>query len=707
MTERGGDKQSEREADGGCEGDLLRARWRELAEESLKGRPLSRLTRESEPGVEIEPLYWGSHEPSAACRESDALRPGGSSLCARLDQGGWREGRALALEAVEGGAAALAVRWGGAGDEGLRLPHQGAVEALLAPLWLEGLPIYLEPGEASVEKASLFLSALDRRVKAERPAPALVSLGLDPIGGLLRRGVAREPVVRTVAHGLELSAAWGAPSWLRLFEVDEGIAHEAGADEAQGLSLALASAVEYLRLIEATGSPLSALAPFTFHLRLDARIFHSLAKIRAFRQLWSRVAGSAGLRETSPRIRCSLSARSLSEVDPWVNLLRGTAVSFAALTGGVEAYEPPRFDLLIGGGGPLGRRLSRNTGLLLAEEGQLGRVADPAGGAAFIESLTAQLAAQSWSLFQEIEAAGGALAALRSGAPQRAIEGAARRREEAIRYGRQPLTGISAFPLLGERLPEPAPLPLAAPGEEAMSAPAAPAPAPLSGALSTPRSLREAVQQALTEGDWLSPWRAALPHHDLKALWLARRGEVGEAPIEALTPWRQGELFESLRAHGEEVRQLGHPAALTMLCFGPLAHYGARATFAENALAAGGIGVERILIEEGTLAAHLASLPAAPAPLIFCASEYSSDGPAHRACAALTALSPRKYWTVGAPEEPDTWETLGWEGAIQRGVDLPALLAALWSALDALTERREEDLLAPENTPPAVPLGSR
>ena len=74
MTEREGEKQSE--------GGALQARWRAIAEESLKGRPLAKLIRESEPGVEVEPLYWGSVEPSAMCRQSDALRPGGSSLCA-------------------------------------------------------------------------------------------------------------------------------------------------------------------------------------------------------------------------------------------------------------------------------------------------------------------------------------------------------------------------------------------------------------------------------------------------------------------------------------------------------------------------------------------------------------------------------------------------------------------------------------------------
>ena len=76
---------SDREGEKRSEGEQLQARWRAIAEESLKGRPLAKLTRESEPGVEVDPLYWGSVDPPEQRRQSDALRPGGSSLCARLD----------------------------------------------------------------------------------------------------------------------------------------------------------------------------------------------------------------------------------------------------------------------------------------------------------------------------------------------------------------------------------------------------------------------------------------------------------------------------------------------------------------------------------------------------------------------------------------------------------------------------------------------
>ncbi|MEE2644821.1 MAG: methylmalonyl-CoA mutase family protein, partial [Myxococcota bacterium] len=353
----------------------LRERWRETAEASLKGAPLSTLNRESEPGLLIEPLYWGSTAPPESRRGSDAGRAGGSTLCARIDRGDWRGAQKLAMEAVEGGAAGLVIAWGGAGEEGVRLPHAAAVDQLLTPLWLEGLPLYIEPGRAPLEKASILMSALSSRSTRGAAPPALISLGIDPLGGLTRDGLWREPIGRLIRHSQELSERWGAAPWLRLFEVDEGVAHEAGADEAQGLAFTLSVALEYLRQIEAAGGMLDQIAPFTFHLRVDPRPFHAIAKLRAFRQLWARVSGVAGLAEVRAALRVSLSARSVSAVDPWVNLLRGTVSSFAALTAGVEAYEVPRFDLHYGAG-PLGRRLSRNTGLILAEEGQLGRVED-------------------------------------------------------------------------------------------------------------------------------------------------------------------------------------------------------------------------------------------------------------------------------------------------------------------------------------------
>ena len=101
--------------------------------------------------------------------------------------------------------------------------------------------------------------------------------------------------------------------------------------------------------------------------------------------------------------------------DPYVNLLRGTVAGFAAGVGGADAVTVPPFDAALGASTPFSRRIARNTQSLLVMEAHLARVIDPAGGSWFVESLTDALARAAWAFFQELEAAGGVVAALDSG----------------------------------------------------------------------------------------------------------------------------------------------------------------------------------------------------------------------------------------------------------------------------------------------------
>ena len=197
-----------------------------------------------------------------------------------------------------------------------------------------------------------------------------------------------------------------------------------------------------------------------FRLAADADQFLTIAKFRALRKLFARVEQACGLQPEPIFISAETAWRMMTQRDPWVNVLRTTMAAFAAGLGGADSVTVLPFTAALGLPDAFARRLARNTQLILLEEANLAKVADPAAGSGGLEALTQQLCAAAWSLFQEIEAAGGAYAALESGLIQRKVAATRAERESAVARGRDPLTGTSEFPDIHE-LPvtvlEPAP----------------------------------------------------------------------------------------------------------------------------------------------------------------------------------------------------------------------------------------------------------
>ena len=203
---------------------------------------------------------------------------------------------------------------------------------------------------------------------------------------------------------------------------DGRVIHDAGGSEAQELAYVLAVAVAYLRVLEASGIALDdARRMVFFRLAADADQFLTLAKFRALRKLWARVEEACGLPPGPAFVAADTAWRMMTRRDPWVNLLRTTMAVFAAGLGGANSITVLPFTAARGLPDRFARRLARNTQLILLEESNLAKVADPAAGAGGIEDLTDQLCGAAWALFQEIEAAGGAAAALEGGLIQRKV----------------------------------------------------------------------------------------------------------------------------------------------------------------------------------------------------------------------------------------------------------------------------------------------
>jgi len=200
-------------------------------------------------------------------------------------------------------------------------------------------------------------------------------------------------------------------------------------------------------------------------LAADADLFLSIAKLRAARSLMARVAEACGAGEAAGALHltASTSERMMAKRDPWVNMLRTTVACAGAVFGGADAISVLPFTWALGKPDRFAHRIARNTQLVLMEESALGRVADPAHGAWFIEQLTSDLAQKAWTLFQSIEAEGGMAPALAAGFIQDEIGKVAAERADRLAHGASELTGISAFPRLAADGVDVAPHPPVAP----------------------------------------------------------------------------------------------------------------------------------------------------------------------------------------------------------------------------------------------------
>lgn len=348
------------------------------------------------------------------------------------------------LLALTDGTSALEVRTGAGG-----VPTD-QLDRVFEGVFLDLVPVILDAG-ADLAGAADQLLTLVEPFDADQRARLSIDLGADPLTAPLsgRAAAAEADVVATAAK------LTGYDGGVRAVTVDAAALHNLGASASLELAGALAAGVAYLRLLTESGlSAADALRQLSFRFAADDDQFATIAKLRAARRLWARVAEVVGAPDSgAATIHAVTSKAMMSQRDPWVNMLRTTLAAFAAGVGGADTVLVETFDAAIDGGLPgtavtFSRRMARNTQLLLLEESHLGRVVDPSGGSWFVEDLTDQLAQQAWTKFQELESLGGFVAA-RDHLSAQIAEVAARRADD-IAHRRTALTGVNEFPNLAE-----------------------------------------------------------------------------------------------------------------------------------------------------------------------------------------------------------------------------------------------------------------
>src|SRR5947208_3557860 len=228
---------------------------------------------------------------------------------------------------------------------------------------------------------------------------------------------------------------------------------EAGATAVQELGFTLADGLEYARYMASRGSVDQFAGRFAFFFGIGMDFFMEVAKLRAARLLWARVMTDLGARKPESkmlRTHCQTSGVSLTEQDPYNNIVRTAYEALAAVLGGTQSLHTNSFDEAIALPSDFAARIARNTQLILAEETGVTHVIDPLGGSYYVEALTQSLANEAWKLIEEVEQLGGMTKAVESGMPKLRIEEAAARRQARVDRGDETIVGVNKYRLASE-----------------------------------------------------------------------------------------------------------------------------------------------------------------------------------------------------------------------------------------------------------------
>ena len=626
-----------------------RKQWEEEAGAQLRGGSLTKLQRTLVDGTVIAPLYHREDLIDHPLRDGvpgkapfhRGFAPAGCGvagwgIASSLSCSSANELGILLKEEVEQGATALRISLDPSGKRGsdtvektgsepgsFGVPIRTAEELrqALEGISLPHITLLLDGGAASPAALSLFLASLD---DATLTTPLDLHTLWDPLQADISTEYARSGVSVTEQLTLLSEAlAWftdhdtrksPAPNALppsatirpRVLGIDTTFIAEAGGGPVHELLWLGGALIEYLRSFESSGhSPHDIVAHAGAQLSAGPQFFVTTALFRAARIIVGTILREYGLDPATEHfpLHALCLSRPLSLLDLHTNSLRITAEVFGATMGGATTITAIPFDAIGGAPSSRGRRLARNTQLILRDEAQLNHVIDPAGGSWYLESLTEQLATKAWRLIQEIEGRGGIRRAVSEGFVQQLVSEAATRGEQEITSRRSVLVGVNQYPLPGETLSV-----FHAENTAITSLVGEESPSPISTApTDTSRSpftqWIERAREGATLGALMASARTAPP-----------------LPTPLLSPRRDALPFETLRA---QVTALSVRPRVTICAIGDAAALRARIDFCRDLLGLSGVFIEAP-VPVATLTEALGAFsPPFPHAVVLCAPDAS------------------------------------------------------------------------------------
>ncbi len=617
--------------------------WRALVEKDLAGAPFAkRLVTRTLEGIEILPLYtradlpgsvtgagWPGRAPFTRGAQGGEAAPGWDIRQEVTHPDPTLAGQEVRQELARG-ATSVQLALDPTGLTGVAVRSAADLDLALAGADLATARIALKAGARFVQASQQLREVWERRGVAAGEVRA--DLLADPVAAWIVKGGVPGGIAALLADMAALAAfcARETPR-VRAVKVAGCPFHDAGADDVQELAAILSGGLGYLKAMDAGGLDLTTAArQIHVCVAVDGQFFGDIAKLRALRTVWSRLIEASG---GAPESRCAhlharTSWRMMTARDPWVNLLRTTTAAFAAAVGGAEVVTVLPFDAAVNAPDDFSRRLARNVQIVLQQEAHLGRVLDPAGGCWHLEARTAALAERAWSLFQELEGRGGLVACLRDGWFQARIAATRQARARDVATRRIPLTGVSEYPQLDERTV------------------ARPRPAPPAGAPATRAPLQDTI-----------------------------------AP---LTAARLAEPFEAMRdAADRHLAATGARPRAFLANLGCPAQHAARAAFARNLLAAGGIEAEGEDGYDDPVALAAAWRRSGCRLAVICSTDevYAERLPA--AAAALKSAGAAMVVVAGRLGDHEAaWRAAGVDRVIHLGCDVLETLGVLLDGLE-------------------------
>lgn len=655
--------------------------WLKLIDKVLAGAPFDKkLVSRTYDGIAIQPLY------TKADWSADTGFPGGApytrgTTVLGTSQTGWdirqshghpdpEVANAQILEDLEGGVTSINLKTDPTGENGVAIRSLKDFETVLKGVYLDLAPIVLEPNGPSLPLSAAFMQMLTAR--GLKPEQFRGNFGADPLASFANTGkliVDMDTVLARMADTAGYTAAHFPHA--RALNAKSIVYHSAGAAEAQELACVMATAIEYLRATSKAGIEIdTACGQIAFTLAADADLFMTVAKIRAARKLWGRIAEACG---ASPEKRVApitavTAPRMMSKRDPWVNMLRTTVACFGAGIAGADAVTVLPFDSSLGHPRELGRRIARNTQIVLQEETGANKVVDAAGGAYLFETLTDSVANAAWAFMQEIEKQGGMAQALTNGFVASKIAAVQSERAKNLSRRKDALTGVSEFPNIHE-----SPLEADHPDVAAVVKKRDQAPVGVVAALPAPRDgvLMTALVKSAADG----------------ANVLAMAKALAGTPI-AMTPLpkvRLADGFEHLRDLADAFKaKYGMHPKIYVANVGRVADFTARATFAKNFFEAGGI--EAVMGAGGDDVAAITTefkATAAPFAIISSTDAVYAEKAASVAKALKDAGAATVYLAGRGGEAENALKAAGVDDFIYMGCDVQAVLSAAHRKLAA------------------------
>jgi methylmalonyl-CoA mutase len=450
--------------------------WLELATKDLKGKPIESLNTATPEGITLQPLYTVEDLPEQAATELPGFAPFTRGVRATMYAGQpWtirqyagfstaEESNAFYRKNLAAGQKGLSVAFdlathrgydsdhprvtGDVGKAGVAIDSVEDMKILFDGIPLGEMSVSMTMNGAILPVLAMFIVAGEEQGVDRKALTGTVQ------NDILKEFMVRntyiyspEPSMRIVADIIEFTAK-EMPKFNSI-SISGYHMQEAGATLAQELAYTLADGMEYVRAAMAKGLDVDAFAGrLSFFFCIGMNVFMEAAKLRAARQMWSKIMtdfGAKSERSKMLRTHCQTSGVSLTEQDPYNNVVRTAFEAMAAVLGGTQSLHTNSFDEAIALPTEFSARIARNTQLILAHETGITNVVDPLAGSYYVESLTSALVDKAWALMQEVEEMGGMTKAVASGMPKLRIEESAAMRQALIDKGDDVIVGVNKY----------------------------------------------------------------------------------------------------------------------------------------------------------------------------------------------------------------------------------------------------------------------